>query len=291
MSASESIICAVDDSASGESVVMTAHWLADALADRLIIVHAAPDPEAEAESLRAAVGGWLDGAEHEMRTLVGSAAPAILEEADEVAATLIVVGARGRGALRSALLGSVSRDVAARANCPVVVVPSAGSATEPVPGEGAAEDVIVCGVDGSDLSMAAAAFTGRLARQLGCRPVIVHARQNLRAVLEYPQADSATPPVTGQEDAVTRLAQSTVKRAAEAAGGEATEVIEPGPPTTVLNAVADRLHARLVVVAARGRGGVRSSILGSVAAELPATASCPVVVIPRRAAVAAGAAS
>lgn len=285
MSATESIICAVDDSASGKSVVLTAHWLADALGDRLVVVHAGPDPDAATESVAASVDGWLDGAEHEMRPLVGSAAPAILEEADEVGATLIVVGARGRGALRSALLGSVSRDVAAGASCPVVVVPSAASATDPNPGEGAPEDVIVCGVDGSDLSLAAAAFTGRLAGPLGCRPVIVHARQNLRAVLEYPQASSATPPVTGQEDAVAQLAESTVHRAAEAAGGDATEVIEPGPPVTVLNAVADRLHARLVVVAARGRGGVRSTILGSVAAELPATATRPVVVIPHRAAV------
>lgn len=285
MSATESIICAVDDSVSGEAVVLTAHWLADALGDRLIVVHAASEPEAGGESVGASVDGWLHGAEHDMRILVGSAAPAILEEADGEGATLIVVGARGRGALRSAVLGSVSREVAARAGCPVVVVPPPAPGTAPGSGEDGSEDVVVCGVDGSDLSMAAAGLTGRLARQLGCRPAIVHARQDLRAVLAYPQASSATPPVTGQEDAVAELAERTVQRAAQAAGGEAIEVIEPGPPTAVLNAVADRLHARLVVVAARGRGGVRSTLLGSVAAELPVTAVRPVVVIPRRAAV------
>jgi nucleotide-binding universal stress UspA family protein len=149
---------------------------------------------------------------------------------------------------------------------------------------------VVCGVDGSDLSMAAAAFTGRLARQLGARPVIVHARQDLRAVLAYPQASSATPPVTGQEDAVAGLAEAMLQRAGEAAGGDAIEVIEPGPPAAVLNAVADRMDARLIVVAARGRGGIRSTLLGSVAAELPVTATRPVVVIPRRAAVSAASA-
>lgn len=281
MTANETIICAIDDYESGEAVVMTAHWLAAALRARLIVVHAVPDPQDAAGPLAASVDRWVDRTEHEMRVLVGSAAPAILEEAAEVAATLIVVGARGRGALKSALLGSVSRDVAAGADCPVVVVPSGAPAGTPEPGD----DVIVCGVDGSDLSMAAAAFTGRLASQLRCRPVIVHARQDVRAVLAYPQADSATPPVTGQEDAVAELVESTVRRAVEAAGGDATEVVEPGPPTDVLNAVADRLHARLVVVAARGRGGIRATVLGSVAAELPATATRPVVVIPRRAAV------
>jgi nucleotide-binding universal stress UspA family protein len=289
VAAADSIICAVDDSPSAGSVVATAHWLADALGDRLVIVHAASDPDAGSEPVVSAVETWLDGAEHELRILGGSAASAILEEADTEAVTLIVVGARGRGPLRSALLGSVSRDVAARAGCPVVVVPPAASEAEAPSGDGGDEDVVVCGVDGSDLSMAAAAFTGRLARQLRCRPVIVHARQDLRAVRAYPQASSATPPVTGQEDAVAKLADAMVQRAAEAAGGEAREVIEPGPPTAVLNAVADRLHARLVVVAARGRGGVRSTLLGSVAAELPATATRPVVVIPRRAAVPAAA--
>ena len=286
MSATDSIICAVDDSASGEPVAMTAHWLADALGDRLIIVHAASDSDAGAEPVSASVDGWLRGSQYEMRGLVGSVAPAILEAADDEGAGMIVVGARGRGALRSALLGSVSREVAAGARCPVVVVPPPPSAEESGAADDAREDVVVCGVDGSDLSMAAAGYTGRLARQLGCRPAIVHARQDVRAVLAYPQASSATPPVTGQEDAVAALADTTVEKAAQAAGGDAMKVIEPGPPTEVLNAVADRLHARLVVVAARGRGGVRSTLLGSVAAELPVTAARPVVVIPRRAAVA-----
>jgi nucleotide-binding universal stress UspA family protein len=105
VSPTENIICAVDDSASGEPVVMTAHWLAEGLGDRLIVVHSAPEHEPDREPLDGAVDAWLDGAEHEMRVLVGNAAPAILEEADDAGAALIVVGARGRGALRSALLG------------------------------------------------------------------------------------------------------------------------------------------------------------------------------------------
>ena len=284
MSDIERIVCAVDDSASGVSVVKTARWLADALGGRLIVVHADSDPEAEADPVVAAVHAWLHDAAPEVRVLVGSAAPAILEAADDVAATLLVVGARGRGALRSALLGSVSRDVAARATCPVVVVPAAAMSPDRARGNGTPDDVLVVGVDGSDLSMTAAAFSGRLAQRLGCRPVIVHARQNVRAVLAYPQPSSATPPITGQEDAVSQLAEDIVRRAAQAAGGDPIEIIEPGPPTTVLNAISDRLDARLVVVAARGRRGVSSTLLGSVAAELPAIATRPVVVIPRGAA-------
>jgi nucleotide-binding universal stress UspA family protein len=53
--------------------------------------------------------------------VTGGAAGAILDEAKE--ATLIVVGARGLGELKSLLLGSVSHQVAHHAPCPVVIIP------------------------------------------------------------------------------------------------------------------------------------------------------------------------
>ena len=59
-------------------------------------------------------------------------------------AGLIVVGSRGRGSLRSAVLGSVSRTLSTSAHRPVVIV-----ARAPPSGSGAGEPSIVCGTDGS----------------------------------------------------------------------------------------------------------------------------------------------
>lgn len=274
----ETILCAVDDSDAAGPVLETARGLADALAADLIVVHAVRTERGE---VGASVRARLAEARElpVLRLIEGSPPEAIIEAADREGAGLLVVGSRGRGHLRSAVLGSVSRELGTRARCPVVIVPSAAPWTGTSGGVEDADASVVCGVDGSDQSLAAAAFAGRLATRLGCRLVVVHARQNVRAVAEYPGASMATPPVTGQPDAVQRQAAEVVNEAERVAGCSAIGVIEPGPPADVLESVADREAARLIVIAARGVGGLRAALLGSVAAELPVAAARPVVVL------------
>jgi nucleotide-binding universal stress UspA family protein len=276
----EMILCAVDDSEVAGRVLDTARGLARGLGADLVAVHAVGGGDQDADRVVASVRTRLSGTgvAPDVRLVEGPPAQAIMQTADREGAELLVVGSRGRGALRSAALGSVSRELASRAPCPVVIVPSGERWAETGAGNDA-DASVVCGVDGSEQALAAAAFAGRLARRLGCRLVIVHARQNLRAVAAYPGASMTTPPVTGQEDAVRRQADKVVEDAEQAAGINAVGVVEPGPPTEVLESVADRESARLVVIAARGVGALRAALLGSVAAELPVGAAQPVAVL------------
>jgi nucleotide-binding universal stress UspA family protein len=55
-------------------------------------------------------------------TLVGAPALSILAEAEKRGSDLVVVGARGLGAVKRLLLGSVSESVLRHAACPVLVV-------------------------------------------------------------------------------------------------------------------------------------------------------------------------
>jgi nucleotide-binding universal stress UspA family protein len=55
----------------------------------------------------------------------GNAADTLLHAAED--AELLVVGSRGRGTVKSLVLGSVSQKVAHRAGCPVVIVRAHGS--------------------------------------------------------------------------------------------------------------------------------------------------------------------
>ena len=65
--------------------------------------------------------------------IVAAADPAAVELTERSEdADLLVVGSRGRGAVRSALLGSVALHCAVHAPCPVMVVHPVGSRTTPL---------------------------------------------------------------------------------------------------------------------------------------------------------------
>src|ERR1700759_3979776 len=115
------IICGVDGSDATPHVLDTGRWLADGLGSQLVVIRAT-GPEVEAQ-VRAEVDEALGGASAVVRIVKGDAPEVILDAAKEDGAGLVVIGTRGRGALRSALMGSVSHEVAARARRPVVVVP------------------------------------------------------------------------------------------------------------------------------------------------------------------------
>jgi nucleotide-binding universal stress UspA family protein len=77
-----------------------------------------------AEQLIEEVADAAGLADAERRAAVGLPAERLADLADEEEAQLIVVGSRGRGAFKSAFLGSVSNSLVGVARCPVVIVPA-----------------------------------------------------------------------------------------------------------------------------------------------------------------------
>jgi len=137
------IVASVDDSAGSRSALLVAGELAAAFDATLVLVHVAPRTEApgvstapagqqrlrEAEledardALRRIASEAGLGDEVEQRAEIGSAADRVVAVCTELDASYVVVGSRGRGGLKSAVLGSVSGSVASNAPCPVVIVP------------------------------------------------------------------------------------------------------------------------------------------------------------------------
>jgi nucleotide-binding universal stress UspA family protein len=139
------ILLATDGSEEAELAALMAVDLADATDSELHVVHVGVVPtflksypgtlgyydklyehieEVSRELLRKqswrvkAVGGTVAGAHLRM----GEVALEIVALAEELGADLIVMGSRGLGGVRRALMGSVSDSVVRHAHCPVLVV-------------------------------------------------------------------------------------------------------------------------------------------------------------------------
>jgi nucleotide-binding universal stress UspA family protein len=273
----------VDDSDAAEAVAETGRWLANRLGADLVLIHVTEEPPEKTGEIVTSVRVRLGlGERDDVRVVEGTPAVRLIHAAKQEDADLLVVGSRGRGSIQSAVLGSVSRELATGASCPVVVVPPHLPDRREI-GQGEDGESVVCGVDGSDHAVAAARLAAELAEGLGLRLVVVHALPDVKSFVSYPGGRTTAPPLSGQPDARARLAEQIANDAVEAAGGGATAVVETGPPWDVLEEVADREAGRLLVVAARGQSDLRAALFGSVASRLATSARRPVVVLPERA--------
>jgi nucleotide-binding universal stress UspA family protein len=236
----------------------------EALADLELRARAMVD-EVVAEGLAGAV-------EVRIRAVPGQPAGVLVDAAEGAAA--LVVGRRGRGAVRSAVLGSVALHCVTHARCPVEVVHDR-------PADSASG--VVVGVDGSAESFGALRVANDEAARRGTTVRVV-------AAWEVGNMWSDMYALTGPEkNAVrTRLEQAVASALADArdefsaaTGSQlptvTTDVVE-GPPSDLL--VTAARDAELLVVGSRGYGAIRGLLLGSVALRCVVHAPCPVLVVP-----------
>lgn len=210
----------------------------------------------------------------EAKVRVGRPADEILAEASALDAELLVIGSRGRGAIATALLGSVAAEVVDRSPCPVLVARRATVTRLVVADDGSntahrAIDVVlswpfllrlpIAVVNVARVPATWAAVGGIAFDVVVGDPYI--------AALEHERAESA------------RIANAAVARLRDA-GALAHAVMREGDAAgEIVDAVADD-HADLVVVGSRGHTGLRRLVLGSVARNVLVHAGCSVLVVP-----------
>ncbi|MEU8256739.1 universal stress protein [Micromonospora inaquosa] len=195
----------------------------------------------------------------------GQAAAVLVGESPTAA--LIVLGDRGLGGFSALVVGSVAVQVAAYADCPVLVVRGAQRPDEPV----------LVAVDGSEASRRAADFAAETAVSLGVPLVAVHVYRHPGSSgpgdmqpLVYDEAK-----LRGEQERM--LAGWLTGLSEDHRGLRLTCRVVHGRPGPVL-AEASR-SAQLAVVGGRGHGEVTGLLLGSVSQSMLHHAQCPVVVV------------
>jgi nucleotide-binding universal stress UspA family protein len=227
----------------------------------------------EAEKVRA-MGGEVAGS----HAGAGSADAEILRLAEELGAGLVILGSRGFGPLRRAVMGSVSSSVVRHAHGSVLVVRGDGPEGNHLPGR------ILLAFDGSKEACAATRAAVEISNATGSELHVVYSL-NTELWRSYP---GQIIPNTREEDLEDleeskRKARAWIDRQAERieAGGAKVEEahLALGKPDEAIVKLGEELEAGLIVTGSRGLGGVRRALMGSVSDSVVRHAHCPVLVV------------
>lgn len=196
--------------------------------------------------------------------VIGAASRMIIQTASEWGATAIVVGARGFGAVRGMLVGSVSSAVARTAVCSVLVVES--DLRTPLRA--------VMAVDGSADAREAARRLGEVrapGNAVSVVRVVEPPRVKSLGLLPRGVADAIRREVARATEELTSQAERDVREVARTfgqAGWKAQAAVRVGLPTPEIVAAARKARASLVGVGPRGVTGLERLLLGSVTERL-----------------------
>lgn len=140
---------------------------------------------------------------------------------------------------------------------------------------------IVVGLDGSEQGQEAFAWAAEQAAREKRRLAVVHAVEPMtptsRTMMLAGGVDPHALEAQMLRDARAQTAASSAAMADLYPGLEVIDVVRAGDPRDLLLAAAHR--ASLVVVGSRGRGPLRSLLLGSVSVAVAKHAVCPVIVL------------
>jgi nucleotide-binding universal stress UspA family protein len=184
--------------------------------------------------------------------MMGEVDREIVHLAEDLGAGLIVVGSRGRGGIRRALMGGVSDSVVRHAHCPVMVVRG-----EPV----LFPTNLLVATDRSREARPAATTAADLAKSTNSELHVVHVGYE-----------------PGTDEAQEELDKELVMIGETGATGVRAH-LEFGWPAGKIVELAEEIGAGVIVMGSRGLGGIRRALLGSIADAVVRHAHCPVLVV------------
>lgn len=207
----------------------------------------------------------------ETRIMSGSAGAAIVEEAKDLPADLVVLGTHGRSGFTRLMLGSVTERVLRHAPCPVLTVPP--RVPDVVPTGPVMFHRILCAVDFSASSLKALAYAASLARETGAHLTLTHVVE-LAPVYE-PALIGGNSLTADIEVAAERATRGRLETLAPA-GVPVSTVVTSGKPYRQVLALAESEKSDLIVIGVHGGLGDRLHF-GSTTNHVVRAAACPVL--------------
>ncbi len=206
----------------------------------------------------------------------GTPSQVIVERAETLPATAIVIGTRGLTGLRHLLLGSTTQRVVHGARCPVLTVH---------PGDLGRHRAIRTILVPTDFSRDADLATGAAHRLLA--PLEERARLILLHAYNLPIEYTAYGPIPTSINYLQDTGLEAERRLYETAqplqreGLEIETFAREGDPAHVIAEEAEKRGADLIAMGTRGQSGLRHLLIGSTAERVVEYAPCPVMTIRR----------
>jgi nucleotide-binding universal stress UspA family protein len=183
-------------------------------------------------------------------------------------AALVVLGSRGRGKIRSLLLGSVGVALVRHAHCPVVVHRPSNA--------GIVRNGIVVGVEASDESRTVLEFAYREASLRDLPLTVLHCYWDVQAGTAA--AGIVYESLRDVEEERVALGEAMAGMSEKYPDVNVTTRMARGLPHEVLAQLGERMN--LIVVGAHQANRVSHMVFGSVSVALVERATCPVTVVP-----------
>jgi nucleotide-binding universal stress UspA family protein len=218
----------------------------------------------------------------ESRPLVANASPAhaLQALAEQEDAGIIVVGSSHTGRLGRVLPGSTAERLLHGAPCPVAVVPL-GYEARPAP----ARPVVGCAYRPTEDGEAALGAAEDLALALSASLRVMQVTEPLARLYDSGEMPFNVPEINASIYADTE--RELMQRVSHLSSGLQSEgTLHSGRPADVLIGLSETVD--ILVIGSRGYGPLRAVLLGGVSGQVIRSAACPVVVVPRQAASAAG---
>ena len=216
---------------------------------------------------------------------IGATVDEISEVARITRAELIAIATRGYTGLKRAFLGSTTESVVRNAPCPVLVVRDKNDSTSRrarrVPLQ---FRKILVPLDFSDASRLGLEYALGFAQEFRATVILFHSIFVSAYLMGNRHTAHQVPTLIANQQEYARAEMEKLRETISRKGGAVETNVAVGSPVEQIGNYVRKASVDLIITSTHGRSGWRRVFIGSTAERIVRYATCPVLVVPNRAA-------